>query len=159
MLDPATEIYWDSDCFLSYLNAIPERIDVIETLLEASGRGEVNLYTSSVSQVEAAFGFWERDQRELDQNVEILLDSLWADSSAVTIVGYHDEIGLDARNMIRAAVARGWSLKPMDAIQLATAQSLRSEGVAVSEFHTYDRRLFKYADIAGFPISEPRVPL
>ena len=157
MPSAATEIYWDSDCFLSYLNAVPERIAVVETLLESSARGEVNLYTSAVSQVEAAFGVEERERQELDPNVERRLDALWADAKVVTVVGYHNRIVRTARRMIRDAVARNWSLKPMDAIQLATAHWLRSRGVAVAEFHTYDRRLFKYADIAGFPILEPHV--
>lgn len=157
MPNAATEIYWDSDCFLSYLNAVPERIAVVETLLESSARGEVNLYTSAVSQVEVAFGVWEREQQSLDPDVERRLDDLWADAKVVTVIEYHNRILLTARRMIRDAVAQNWSLKPMDAIQLATAHWLRREGVAVTEFHTYDRRLFKYEDICGFPILEPHV--
>ena len=158
MLERPKTIYWDANCFLAYVNEETDRVAVLESLLESSARGEVDLHTSAISQVEAAFGFWERETRALDPNVESVLDSLWSDPEVVDIVGYDDEIGLAARNMIRDVLARGWSLKAMDAIQLASAQSLLSGGVAVDEFHTYDRSLFKYADIAGFPIIEPRVP-
>lgn len=157
MPNAATEIYWDSDCFLSYLNAVPERIAVVETLLESSARGEVNLYTSAVSQVEVAFGVWEREQQSLDPDVERRLDDLWADAKVVTVIEYHNRILLTARRMIRDAVAQNWSLKPMDAIHLATARWLQSEGRAVDEFHTYDQSLFNYADICGFQIREPYI--
>ena len=150
-------IYWDSDCFLSYVDAVPDRIAALETLLTSSARGETRLYTSAISQVEVAFGSSERERQALDPNVERQIDSLWADPEVVAVVDYHSFIGEIAKGMIRDAVARGWSLKPVDAIQLATTQWLRSEGVAINEFHTYDRRLFKYADICGFQILEPYI--
>ena len=139
------------------MNAIPDRIAVLEALLASSARGETRLYTSAVSKVEVAFGAPERERQELDPNVERQIDSLWADPRVVTVVKYYSAIGETARSMTRAGIARGWILKPVDAIHLATAKWLRSEGVDIEEFHTYDRRLFKYADIAGFPIREPHV--
>ena len=150
-------IYWDSACFLSYVNEDAPRIAALDAIIEASGRGEIRLYTSELSQVEVAFGASEQRQRELDPNIERLLDALWADAKVVTIIEYHSRIGRTARGMMRDAVARGLSLKPIDAIHLATARWLRSQGVAVAEFHTYDRSLSNYADICGFPILEPYV--
>lgn len=157
MPSAAKAIYWDSNCFLSYVNAIPGRIAVLEALLASSAAGETRLYTSAISQVEVAFGVSERERQALDPNVERQINSLWADPKVVAVADYHSLIGETAKGMIRNGVARGWSLKPVDAIHLATAQWLQGEGVAIEEFHTYDRGLFKYADIAGFPIREPRV--
>lgn len=65
---------------------------------------------------------------------------------------FHEVIGRDARTLMRRAIASGNSLKPLDAIHLATAARLK-----VVEFHTYDQRLFKYTGIVGFSITEPAV--
>ncbi|MGH7557372.1 MAG: hypothetical protein ACREMD_06285 [Gemmatimonadota bacterium] len=51
---------------------------------------------------------------------------------------------------MREALPRGWSLKPMDAIHLATAGV-----VGVQALHTYDGSLGKYDAITGFPIGPP----
>lgn len=150
-------IYWDSACFLSYVNRDEERMTVLNTLIEASGRGEIHLYTSAISQTEVAYGASEQQRRELDPTIESLIDSLWANQESVTIVGYNSVIGRIARRMIRQAIPMGWSLKPIDAIHLATAQWMRSAQINAEEFHTYDRSLFKYADICGFPILEPYI--
>ena len=102
-----------------------------------------------------AFGASEQQQRALDPDVERSIDSLWADPKTVTVVECHAPIVQAARGMMRYAIAQGWSLKPMDAIHLATAQWLRSVGVGVEEFHTYDGRLHRYGDIVGCQIREP----
>ena len=74
------------------------------------------------------------------------------------MVEYHAEIGNRARTLMRNAITRGWSLKPLDAIHLATAQWLVDNGVQVDEFHAYDRSLDKYGSIVGFTICEPNTP-
>lgn len=150
-------IYWDSNVFISYVNAIPERLSVLEALLEDSARdnGSIRLYTSTLAHTEVAFGISEQQNRRLDPAVEQRIDGLWLDTGTVNSVELQREIALLARGLIRQAVAKGWSLKPPDAIHLATAQWLSSIGLAVEEFHTYDQRLFRYASFVGFDIREP----
>ena len=158
MLDTSSIIYWDSCVLLSYVNEYPERIPTLEALLERSARGEVELYTSEISRVEVAFGASEQKRRRLDPESEQRIDSLWADPNVIVTVEYHRAIGQIARELMREAITRGWSLKPLDAIHLATAQWLLDVGVEVGEFHTYDRRLSRYAPIVGFDIREPQTP-
>ena len=127
----------------------------LEALLESSASGTIELYTSTISHVEVAFGASEQQGRRLNPEVEQQIDSLWADPKVVLSVEYHGRIGQIARDLMRAAVIRGWSLKPIDAIHLATAQWLSTLGVGIDEFHTYDARLFKYASIVDFDVREP----
>ena len=148
-------IYWDANLFLSYVNEHPERTPTLDALLENSSDGSIQIYTSVVSKVEVAFAASEQKQRILSPQEEHKIDGLWNDPDAIVLVEYHDDIGRQARALIRDAMTRAWSLKPLDAIHLATAQWLINVGYSVGEFHTYDRPLDKYGPIVGFKICEP----
>ena len=155
MPDTPTILYWDSCAFLSYVNEYPDRISTLDALLESSASGAIELYTSTISHVEVAFGATEQLRRRLDPKVEQQISSLWSDPNVVVSVEYHDGIGQSARDLIREAVTRGWSLKPLDAIHLATAQWLSSVGIEIDEYNSYDTRLFKYAPLVAFSVCEP----
>lgn len=149
-------IYWDSNCWLSLINAVPDRVLVLNSLLADSKNelGDIELVTSSVSIVEVAFAQSEQQSNRIDQTIEDAIDSLWADRGAIALIEYHDLIGLEARTLIRTGLHRTWNLKPMDAVHLATAKWF-----GVDEFHTYDKRLIKegLSTHLGFPIRNPRV--
>lgn len=153
-------IYWDSNAFLSYVNELPDRMPVLDVLLEASSRigGEVKIYTSTLSHVEVAFGASEQEQRVLDPQVEESLRALWADAESVISVEFHSAIGQAAKDLMRNSITRGWSLKPLDAIHLATAQWLSISGLNLEEFHTYDDALMKYESLVDLRICEPYTP-
>lgn len=147
--------YWDSCVPLSYINGVPDRMPILDALLESSARGEIRLYTSELSRVEVAFSATEKGQRVLDAETERRIDGLWANPGIITMVEDHRVIAEEARRLMRAAITEGWSLKPLDAIHLATARWLSNVGIAIEEFHTYDERLFRYGAIVGFKIVEP----
>lgn len=146
-------IYWDADVWLSYINGEGSRLPTLDAILadSSSPKGEIELCTSEMSEVEVAFAKTEQDKKALDDDVEKQIDAMWGDSATLKVVEYHHTIGIEARKMIRLGMEKGWQLKPMDAIHLATAKFL-----GVSELHTYDRRLLKYSGDVGFPIVEPR---
>ena len=150
-------VYWDANVFLSYVNAAPGRMPVLNALMEQAAAGEITIYTSALSRVEVAFTDSEQQARAPNPEIENLLDDLWANRNVVRAIETLPAISLSARGLIRAVLTYGWSLKPPDAIHLATARWLLNEGISVDEFHTYDASLFKYADVAGFDIVEPYV--
>ena len=152
---PALALYWDADTFLSYINGYAGRLPTLDALLTRADAGDATIYTSAISQVEVAFAAAEQRQRVLDPQTEQRIDQLWADSKAIAVVEYHPGIGREARSLIRNAITEGRSLKPMDAIHLATALWLRQTGIPVAEFHTYDHRLIGYAAVDGVAICEP----
>ena len=159
MPDNPKLIYWDACVFLSYINDIPSRITVLEPLLADSAKenGTVAIYTSTISQVETSFAAAEQQQKALAPETEQRIDNLWADTNAIISVEYHNVIGREARQLMRDGIPQGWSLKPLDAIHLATAKWLCSVGIPIAEFHTYDTRLYRYADAIGVKIIEPYV--
>ncbi len=146
------KIYWDACVWLSYINGISGRLPILDALLaeSASDKGDITIVTSAISQVEVAFGMTEQSNKALDANTENEIDQLWADRDTIIILEYHEIIGIGARDLIRQGISRGWKLKPIDAIHLATAKSVRA-----NEFNTYDKDLVKYSDFLGFPVCEP----
>ena len=158
MPDTRRVVYWDSNVFLSYVNQIADRMPVLDALLKDSASADqpVTLYTTELSRVEVAFGASEQQSQALDPQVEQIIDNLWRNPGPVTLVEHHGIISQEARTLMRNAIARGWSLKPFDAVHLATAKWLSSIDLKVEEFHTYDKTLQKYEPLVGFPIIKPR---
>jgi len=151
MPDAVKRIYWDADVFLTYVEGAPqERMLTLDAILDAAQSRQLEIYTSSLSITEVAFARYEQTGRLLDPAVEQRLDTLWEDRGVVRIVDPHDLIVREARALIRLALPKGWSLKSNDAVHIATAMRMR-----VDEMQTYDKRLHKYAELAGIRILEP----
>lgn len=142
-------IYWDANCFLSWLDEEPERRPVLESLLELAERGERSLVTSALTLVEVVYLASERTGAPLDESGERAIDALF-ERAMITFVDVHEGVARQARRLMRDAIGWGWALRHADAVHLASA---RAAGVA--EFHTYDQALFKYRDILPFPIGNP----
>ena len=152
MPEPVRSVYWDANVLLSWIDDHPERAPVIGLLLGDARSGTLEIVTSVVSTVEVAFAGSEGMTKTLSPDIETTIGDLWAPGGPIRIVELYPLIATRARNLIREGVPRGWTgLKPHDAIHLATAKQ-----IGVVEFHTYDDRLGRYADVLGFPICEPR---
>ncbi len=119
-------------------------------MLDAASKGDIVIFTSTLSKVEVAFGATEQQAGALDPAVEARIDELWSTGSPVKLVEFHELLAQDARGLIRRAIAKGWSLKPADAIHLATAMRHRA-----TVCHTYDPGMPKFASEIGIPIEEP----
>jgi predicted nucleic acid-binding protein len=145
-------IYWDSNVFLSYINGLSDRLPEIETLLLEAEKDTIELLTSTLSIVEVAYATAEKDQHALDDQTEERINKLWIPSSPVKLVEFHRLIAEDARNLMRRAVMKQWSLKPYDAVHLSTALRM-----AADEFHTYDEKLFKYDELVSYKVQRPFV--
>jgi predicted nucleic acid-binding protein len=143
-------VYWDANCLLSYLDGDEDRLPDLDELLRQARAERLELVTSALTQVEVAFGSREKEQSVLDPQVEAAIDELWTPASPIQLVEFYELIGREARTLMRWAVARGWSLKALDAVHLATAAR-----VDAADFHTYDRQLHKYDERMEFPIREP----
>lgn len=145
-----TRVYWDSCVFLSYVNGTADRLNDINAFLERASNGEIEVLTSTISIVEVAFAKVEQDRKALDPEIDEKIATLWAPGSGVKLVEFYALIADEAKALMRSGLAKGWSLKPIDAIHLATAKRM-----SVPEFHTYDETLFRYAQELGFAISRP----
>ena len=120
---------------------------------QSRGHAICRIVTSTWSITEVAYHATERGTHTLDLSIEAKIDALWDDRTAITRIEIHERIERDARRLMREGIPKGWSLKPADAIHLATA--IYAEA---AEFHTYDGRLRKYKALTGFPVCEPSSP-
>ncbi len=143
--------YWDANIFLSYINQVPERTPDLDALFEEARDGAIEIMSSTLSIVEVAFAAEEQLGGPLSEEIEDGIESLWHVPSPVKLVEFSTLIARRARRLIRRAREQGWSLKPADAIHLATAEQM-----AVDEFHTYEKiKLDKFGPICGFSVREP----
>lgn len=151
MPDEASRIYWDSNVLLSYVDGDADRLPTLDELLRQSRAGDIELLTSTLSQVEVAFAPSEKEQEQLDPEIEARIDEFWLPGSPVKMVEFYPTLAAEARNLMRQALAGGRSgLKGPDAIHLATAARMGAR-----DFHTYDADLRKYEVEVPFPIREP----
>lgn len=152
--------YWDACVPLSYINGIPDRLQHIDAIMVKSGT-DFQLITSVLSITEVAFAASEQANAILDASIEAKISKLWEAGSPIKLVEVYELIAIKAQQLMRLALANSWTLKPPDAIHLATADQLN-----VTEFHTYDQKLDKFSVLteAKFPIirpiaAAPRLPL
>ena len=157
MPDQRKIVYWDACVFLSYINEHPDRIAVLRSLFISHLRSDeqITVYTSTLSHVEVAFAASEQQQQILDTDTERRINGLWHGKQSVRSADFHSTIAETSKSLIREGLSHGWSLKPADAIHLATAKWLAGVLNELVEFHTYDGRLFRYKDIVGFDIVRP----
>lgn len=147
---PSRLVYLDAPVFLSYVNDDQDRAPTIEAIFDEGAKPGLQLFTSELTIVEVAFGVVEQKSKLLDADTESRINNLWAPGSPISLIEYYRLIGEDAKELMRLAITKGWSLKPLDAIHLSTARRME-----VQEFHTYDDKLYKYSNDVGFVICEP----
>jgi predicted nucleic acid-binding protein len=151
-------IYWDSNVFLSHINGMPNRIQVINDVIqEISENDNSVILTSSESIVEVAHALYEKEQKQLDPEVESIIDAMWEDTNVVEIIDNGPHIAKIARGLIRRVIPNGWVLKSKDAIHLASASWYDRNVNHIDEFHTYDEKLPKYQTMIGIHIDYPHV--
>ena len=142
--------YWDANIFIHILEGKEDIVPTLLTLLDEGANKRLDIYTSLISMVEVAFAKQEKDKKQLEAGVVEKIDKLWLPNSPIKIIELSPIIAARARDLIREAVGKGWGLKPADAIHLASAENIQAH-----EFHTDDKRLYKFGDGLGFTAKVP----
>lgn len=158
MAPDKTFLYWDACVFSSFIGEIPDRADTILELWEQVARQHPRkaIITSSISILEVVFASGH-GTGVLDPDKERLIDELWLDPT-IQIIDASQDLMYRARDLIRTARDKGWSLKTIDALHLVTAHWIHTHVGDVQEVHTYDDRWEKMSEILdGMKICEPHL--
>lgn len=145
--------YWDSDCFLAWLQNETGKADACREVLEAADEGKILLVTSALTLAEVLY---LRGRRPIAKaRKDIVVDFFKNDYIAVRNVTRH--VAELARELV-------WDqgIKPKDAVHVATALEAR-----LSLMNTFDQNLLKKSPISGNPqlviakpsVREPKLPL
>lgn len=146
-------VYWDACVLIAWLEGNHAVQSVLDSLVQDALAGAIELATSNLSIAEVAFVAAERTRGELSVEVEHAIADLWDDDSSITLIEFDNQIAAEARDLIRRGLVESRSLKPADAVHLASAM-----WAGVSEFHTLEGadRLRRWNGLLGFDVVEPR---
>jgi predicted nucleic acid-binding protein len=123
------KIYWDSCVWLRLING-ESKSGRCEYLIECAKRGEVEIWTSSLTLAEVYKATCGTDKIALDAGHDIAFEN-YIEQDFVQEVQLDHDIGVLARRLCRA---HEQLKKPNDGIHLATAVLWN-----LDEFHTFDR--------------------
>ncbi len=138
--------YWDSDCFLAWLNEEPGKVDLCEAVLEEAAEGKIIIATSALTIAEVLKLRGEKKiPVEMEQEVIKFFKAEYIAIRNVT------------RLIAEQARALVWhnGIDPKDAIHVATALDAR-----LPLFNTFDKNLLAKNGQVGSPplrIEQPMV--
>jgi predicted nucleic acid-binding protein len=123
----AERVYWDSCVWLGVLNDEPDKMDSARWLIERAERGEVEIWTSTITLAEV----YKVRQGDADPEADKKLDDFLSQSYIVH-VQVDQDVAMEARRLLRAKLPG--LRKPYDAVHLACAV-----WHDIETFHTFDR--------------------
>ena len=153
---PIQRFGWDANVLLALVNGEEPRVQHVRAFLDDAEKGQLEIVTSMLSVVDVAFAAEEKANGQLDLAIRNKIEALWQPTSPVSRVEFHFGIAQDARELIRTAMAKQWSLKAADAVHLATAARMN-----VTVFHTYEKESTRerWAALLGnISVEEPFMP-
>lgn len=128
MADPK-KIYWDSCVWIGLINDEADKAPVCRYLIEEAKRGEVEIWTSSLTLAEVFKRKCGASNVSIASHNDADFEAYIQQDFLVEVMVDHD-IGVTARRLLRTHPVLK---KPMDAIHLATALFNN-----VDELHTFD---------------------
>lgn len=144
-------VYCDANVFLAYINAEKDHITTLETFFdEIQTDKNRKIATSILSITEVAHASEEKTRHRISTQILDAIDALWGDTSLIEFIDFNELLARQARNLIRQAIEPSFVLKSHDAIHLVSARY-----VGISDFFTYDKKLYKFNVMMGFNIGEP----
>jgi predicted nucleic acid-binding protein len=138
------KVYWDSNCFLSYLKAEIGKVDQCEGIIERAERGDVLIVTSALTIAEV---LWMREGPRLAKDKATMVQKFFR-KSYIRVVNVN-------RKISEAAQIHVWDsdIRPKDAIHVATAISFSCDAL-----ETFDKALIAKSGKVGTPLLLIREP-
>lgn len=124
------KVYWDSNCWLGYINDEPGKAERCRHVLNEARLGAYEIWTSALTLAEVFKVAAEKGQAfPLPTNADVAFEK-FVEQGFVVIVQVDADIGIEARKLLRQ---HGVIKKPPDGVHLASALASN-----VDEMHTFD---------------------
>jgi predicted nucleic acid-binding protein len=142
---PVERVYWDSDCFLGWLQAEPSKVELCEGTLERANQGDVLIFTSTLTMAEV---LWLKGGPPIPQQKADLVRRFFRRS--------YMRLRNVTRTVSESAQELVWNngVRPKDAIHVATALEAKANA-----FETFDEALLKKSGTIGRPALIVRKPI
>ncbi len=140
-------VYWDSNCFIGYLQNEPDTADVLENIIRLAEDGVLRIVTSAFTITEVV-KFKGADgvlRKPIGSEEEAYLDSCFSPESGIITTN----VDIVTARMARRAI---WELDvdTKDSVHVASAMQFKRSGLMKDGdelvFHTFDKKLLKKAD-------------
>lgn len=145
--------YWDSDCFLGWLQAEAGKEDACKEVLAAADDGKVRIVTSALTIAEV-LALKGRPKIPADNRARV---EAFFRNEYIVVRNISRRVAESARSYV-------WEhgVLPKDALHVATAID-----AGLTIFHTFDRDLIKKSETMGSPLlkivspswTEPKLPM
>lgn len=145
--------YLDANVLLAYVSNEEGRVDIVEQVLIEGAEGKYSLLTSTLSIVEVAYAVDEIGN--FAAATEGTINELWTPSSPIQLIEPSVAVMRRARDLMREAKRFGRSVKPADAIHLASA--VATAGVHTILTYEADNTRGYWAELTGIAVEEPEV--
>lgn len=143
--------YCDANVFLDYLNANKDHINLLEQFFqEVHQNKNRKIVTSILSITEVAHSAEEKTNNRVSAKILRAINALWGDPSLIEFTDFNELLARQARDLIRQSIDNKLVLRPNDSIHLVSARY-----VGVTDFFTYDKKLYKFSSVMGYNIVEP----
>ncbi len=143
------QVYWDSDCFLGWLNAESDKIDQCKGTIEKAEKEELRIITSAITFIEV---IKMKGREPIKSNAENKIRSMF-ELPYISIRNVDRMTGIIARDLL-------WKHKTLqikDSIHVATAIFCK-----LSKLNTFDNELLKlsnqFGDNPKLEICKPDIP-
>ena len=138
------KIYWDSNCLLGWFQNEQRKVEKCEGTLERAESGELFIVTSALTIAEV---LWLRGSPRLSKDKAEIIQRFFR-RSYMRVYNVSRKIAETAQYIV-------WdnSIKPKDAIHVATAIHLRADALK-----TFDEKLIKKSGTVGDPLLLIREP-
>jgi len=136
--------YWDSDCFLGYLNEEEDKVDLCQAVLDDAEKGKILIVTSALTITEV---LWLKDGRKIVKEKSEKIRKFFQ-NAYIVVENVTRNIALIAQDVVW-----DYSVEPKDSIHVATAVQRK-----IPLINSFDKGLISLSGKIGNPLIKIEKP-
>lgn len=137
-------VYWDSCCFIDYLQG-SDRGQQVTGVLQRAARGEIEIVTSAITLVEVL------GDKRANAELREIIKAAMKPENGIVIVDLTRHLAEEARDFIWE---HDYHKHVQDAVHIATATYVHRY-TPIDEIHTFDQDILRFDGKLEIPVVEP----